>query len=89
MTREEFEKALDEHRLWIIEYGGKGQRNYLVRRNGATKTWKKDPTRWEVPVKWKFNNTARVSDKLVLDAWFKAQPGPDAPLVGGDLVQQG
>ncbi len=43
MTREEFEQALDERRLWIMEYQRTGQKNFLVRRNGQTKTWKKQP----------------------------------------------
>ena len=85
MTREEFEKALDERRLWIREYHHNTVKNYLVRRNGATKEWKREPLRWEVPIKWKLKSTARISDKTELDSWFTAQPGPDE-LVGEELL---
>jgi hypothetical protein len=88
MTRQEFETALDEHRLWIGEYIMKSQRWYLVRRNGRTKTWKTRPDRWEVPIAWKYRNTARIDEKVQLEAWFKAQPGPNAKeVVGAQLVR--
>ncbi len=85
MTREEFEQALDERRLWIMEYQRTGQKNFLVRRNGQTKTWKKQPERWEIPIKWKLKDTARVNNTMYLAGWFKIQPGP-SELVGAELV---
>jgi hypothetical protein len=88
MTREEFETALDERRLWIVEYQVQGRRNYLVRRNGRTKTWKTDPNRFEIPIKWKLRNTARINEKVELNAWFVTQPGP-SKLVGEELVRTG
>jgi hypothetical protein len=86
MTQEEFEAALDGRRLWIREWEGLRARWYLVRRNGVTKTWKKDGSKWTVPIKWKLKSTARVTEKTGLDDWFKANPGPDGPLVGAELV---
>lgn len=84
----EFETALDERRLWIKEHQNGNPKYYLVRRNGRTKLWRKveNEHRWEIPIKWKLNNTARISEKFDLDAWFKAQPGP-SELVGADLLK--
>lgn len=87
MTREEFETALDEHRLWIVEYQVQGRKNFLVRRNGRTKTWAKDASRFEIPIKWKLRNTARINEKVALSAWFVINPGPNAPLVGEELLR--
>jgi hypothetical protein len=77
MTREEFETALDAHRLWIQEWPNGKCRWYLVRRNGRTRTWKKDAARWEIPIKWKFRSTGRVNEKYPLEPTFKQEPGPD------------
>lgn len=48
MTREEFEQALDAGKIRTrLRFGAL----WRTKRNGKTKTWKKDPTRWEVPIK--------------------------------------
>lgn len=70
MTRQEFETALDTGKLWIIEYQSKGRKDYLVRRNGRTKTWKMWHDRWEIPIKWKFKDTARIDEHADLNMWF-------------------
>jgi hypothetical protein len=88
MTKQEFEKALDENRLWIREHTVQGRKNYLVKRNGRTKTWttKGGRGRWEVPIKWKQWSTARINQRVDLGAWFTAQPGP-SKLVGEELLR--
>jgi hypothetical protein len=50
MTREEIEKALDEHRLEVAMTHNKW---WKVRRNGKTKLWKRKEYRhkFEIPVK--------------------------------------
>lgn len=41
------ERLLDSHRLQVLGHRGW----YDIRRNGATKRWKRDPHRAEIPVK--------------------------------------
>ena len=48
-TRQELEAALDQGRLFWDR--GPGKNNWRLRRNGATKTWKSDPSRFYIPVK--------------------------------------
>jgi hypothetical protein len=80
MTREQFEQALDGHRLWIRENWKGGPRWYLVRRNGRTKTWlkKSNAHRWEVPIKYKLNACLSVGDYNIemLSNSLRANPGP-------------
>lgn len=46
---DDFDAALDAGRLWVRSRGrGKW---YRVRRNGATKRWKRQPGRFRIPVK--------------------------------------
>lgn len=80
-TFEEFQQALDGHRLWIVENWKGGPRWYLVRRNGATKRWlkKSNSHRWEIPIKYKLNVCLRIGHDN-FDMWkdrFKAGVGPD------------
>jgi hypothetical protein len=90
MTREQFEQALDQRRLWLKENWHNGPRWYLVRRNGRTKTWAKDRGRWEVPIKWKLRETLRVGDWNIdtLDERFKVNPGPDIQVGMAGSVQR-
>lgn len=53
----DFERALDQGRLFAAMRDGAWWR---ARRNGATKTWKRDPLRKEIPVKCGFKSCARV-----------------------------
>lgn len=62
MNRFTFETALDSHNLQICPNANHW---YDVRRNGRTRTWKRDPARFEIPVKYAFKNTI-----LVTDSWF-------------------
>jgi hypothetical protein len=53
--RETVEDALDRGHLWMAV----GGRWWRCRRNGQTKTWKRDEARWKVPIKagWKVYDT--------------------------------
>ena len=42
------EQALDNHNLWLLIRSG---RYWRCRRNGVTKTWKRDPFRFRIPIK--------------------------------------
>jgi len=48
ITRQDLEQALDNGHLWTLMVNG---RYWLLRRTGRTKLWKRDPTRFELPVK--------------------------------------
>jgi hypothetical protein len=61
MTRDEIETALDRGRLQIQSHNG---RWYDVRRNGATKTWKRDPNKVEIPCKVGFKECFRLGGEL-------------------------
>jgi hypothetical protein len=66
MTRQELETALDSGRLEINGcYNGSGW--YRARRNGKTRTWKRDAERFEVPIKWAFKNYGTI-DRHNLDS---------------------
>jgi hypothetical protein len=54
MTLEQCEQALDSGRLHIQWHNGKW---YTVRRNGQTKRWKRDPSRFRIPCKTGFKDT--------------------------------
>ena len=47
-TREQVEALLDGGKLQVLVGVN---RWWSVRRNGKTKTWKSDPSRWEIPAK--------------------------------------
>jgi hypothetical protein len=48
MSREQIERHLDAGELEVEMSNG---RWWAIRRNGMTKTWKRDPQRYEIPVK--------------------------------------
>jgi hypothetical protein len=53
----ECETALDTGKL----YAAAGSNRYwLARRNGATKRWKRDATRFRIPIKYGFRGTGRI-----------------------------
>ena len=53
----EIEDALDMGSLWIQVAGA---RYWKVRRNGATRTWKKPIAGWRVPVKFGFRYCTQI-----------------------------
>lgn len=55
--RTAIERALDAGKLFLHMQNGNW---WQARRNGATKTWKRDRTRWEIPVKMGFRGHATL-----------------------------
>lgn len=51
-TLKEIEYALDHSMLWVA-VGSRGA-HWLCRRNGKTRLWKREPTRFEIPYKTGF-----------------------------------
>jgi hypothetical protein len=45
----EIEQALDARRLFLAMSNGRWQQ---LRRNGRTRTWKRAPERFQIPIKW-------------------------------------
>ena len=74
MTREAFEAALDRGALQTA-VRGRENKWYTCRRNGRTRTWKRDPARFEIPVKFRYRDTMRVKSEHfnngAVDAWFR------------------
>lgn len=52
-TREHLEQALARH---TVRYQMGPKRFWLVKRNGATKTWKTRPNDWRIPLKVGFRS---------------------------------
>lgn len=75
MTRAEFEAALDAGILEIQEVTLKGEvKWYRCRRNGRTRTWKRDPSRFIIPVKYKFRECVQITqDHIQLNHWFRTR----------------
>jgi hypothetical protein len=75
MTRTAFEGALDSASLWTRIRTHKGDRWYVCRRNGSTRVWKRDPDRFEVPVKFRLRDCIRVTsihfNSGEVDQWFR------------------
>lgn len=59
MTREQIENALDSGRLLIHTYSGKW---YKTRRNGRTRTWKRSPQKFCIPIKFAFNACVTIDE---------------------------
>lgn len=67
-TREQLETALDAGQLHATLTNGKVWR---VRRNGATRVWKRDPTRFRIPVKaGMYSFGAIQQDNATSDFWI-------------------
>jgi hypothetical protein len=58
-TRAEIERALDAGRLKARMSNGN---LWSVRRNGATKTWKREPGRYRIPVKFGFKGYGTIDE---------------------------
>jgi hypothetical protein len=64
MTLQVCEAALDGGRLF--GYMGNG-RWWKLRRNGRTKLWERDPSRWQIPVKAGLRAYGTISDLTAND----------------------
>jgi hypothetical protein len=75
VTREAFEAALDSGLLQTKIVRREGERWYDCRRNGRTQTWKRDPARFEIPLKFRFKDHIRVKSEHfnsgAIDQWFR------------------
>lgn len=78
ITREQFEAWLDAGQLQTCIQYAKEVKWYDCRRNGATQTWKRDPQRFEIPVKFRLRDTMRVKSEHFIngkvDFWFRKKP---------------
>lgn len=66
MTREQVEAALDRGMLQIQSVND--GRWFDIRRNGATKTWKRNPNNVEIPCKVGFKEAFRLEGSVNVDA---------------------
>lgn len=64
MTRNDIELALTNGLLWARMANGNLWR---VRRNGATKVWKRDTARFEIPVKVGLKSCTRIAETSVIE----------------------
>jgi len=75
MTRQEYDEALDKHRLYLVMPNGKC---YLMRRNGMTRTWKREPERFEIPCKYSFRGYYTIDNLCRPDFFRVADSREDA-----------
>lgn len=72
-TRQDLERALDGGFLFGEMSNG---RFWPLRRNGKTRTWKRDPVRFEIPVKAGINRCATLTnDNMQSGSWRIEVPG--------------
>jgi len=76
MTAPQCEAALDSGKLQVRAQNG---RWYDCRRNGATKRWKRDAGRYEIPIKVGFRDAYRVEffDGIHQSTCFTLRVRPD------------
>lgn len=66
MDRVTFERALDSHKVKARVSNGN---LWMVKRNGKTRTWKRDADRFEIPIKMGFKSYGLVTqDNINSDA---------------------
>lgn len=68
MERVEIESALDSGHLEICM---PNKRWWKVRRNGRTKLWKKEPHRFEIPIKAGWRTTGRITHENYQDRCWR------------------
>lgn len=66
LTLEEIESALKTGQLWLMMGRGRVTNYWMLRRNGKTKRWKRDVTRWEIPVKGGLRECVTILNDLVI-----------------------
>jgi hypothetical protein len=75
-TMLDIETALKSGELWVAMTNGK---YWKVRRNGKTQTWKREPNRFRIPIKYGLKGYGEItqdslqSDELVIS---REQPKP-------------
>lgn len=63
ISRKDFETKLD---AGLVKVRMSHDATWAVRRNGATKLWVRDPTRWYVPCKAGYGTTFRVDQDTTI-----------------------
>jgi hypothetical protein len=58
-SRAQIESALDKQMLYVALNNGKF---WLARRNGATRTWKRSPERFYIPIKYGFRGYISIDE---------------------------
>lgn len=56
----QIEQALDNDRVKVLMKNGN---LWLVRRNGKTQTWKRDPLRFRIPIKFGFRSYGEITER--------------------------
>jgi hypothetical protein len=80
MNREDFETMLDAGKLQTRIQRNNGENWHDVRRGGKTRTWKRDPTRFEIPIRYSTNYIChmRVTEhhftQNTVAEWFRIKP---------------
>jgi len=81
MTRSAFEAALDAGQLQTAIVYREGTKWYNCRRNGRTQMWKRDSSRFEIPIKFRLRDTMRVRSEHFnngeIDRWFRINKESD------------
>jgi len=62
LTSYEIDRALDNRQLWVRL----GSKYFLARRNGMTKRWKRDPLRFRIPFKYRFNDCHWIDETTLI-----------------------
>lgn len=70
LTLAQIEGALDQGKLYAKMSNG---REWQCRRNGRTQTWKRDPSRFRIPVKAGFRATGAVEPHTLHDFVIKVE----------------
>lgn len=60
LSLSQIERALDGGYLYLRSLDGSKQ--YLARRAGRTRTWKRDPSRFRIPVRYAFRSTYAITE---------------------------
>lgn len=67
-TREEFETALDSHKLYVMMSAGNF---WELRRNGRTQTWKTRPNDFRTPMKYGLRGTTAFTQDDLGQRYFR------------------
>lgn len=68
LTLQQIETALDNGQLWVLMGSG---RYWRCRRNGATKTWKRKPNRFSIPVKAGMYAYTHITETSTIGSWHR------------------
>ena len=70
--RMDVELALDAGQLYTAVTRGNGVHKWWqCRRNGMTKTWKRSPDKFRIPIKFGFRGTGQITDATDTQLYFR------------------